>query len=91
MLSNFLQTKRDIVNSLFCTVLFSEIFSSVLSKENKETFCCFRSIACKRRRTDWILSIFSFNNKNSLYPSLILTFQFSEVQTRQTWTKLAIK
>ena len=76
-----LQTTRSILNTVICTVYFSDNFDSVFSKKNRETFLCLYSVVCKkkrRRRTDWILRILPLNNKYSLYLSLILTLQFFE-------------
>ena len=41
-----------------------------------ETYLCSSSVACQEKRTDWILRIFTFNDKNSLYLPIILTLQF---------------
>ena len=34
------------------------------------------SIACQEKKTEWILRILSFNDKNPLYIPIILTLQF---------------
>ena len=49
------------------------------------------AIACKEKRTDWILRIFTFNDKNPLYLPLISTLQFFKVQSAQGVTQLVIK
>ena len=49
------------------------------------------AIACKEKRTDWILRIFTFNDKNPLYLPLISTLQFFKVQSDQGVTQLVIK
>ena len=46
------------------------------TKKVHETYWCSSSVACQEKRTDWILRIFTFNNKNSLYLPIILTLQF---------------
>ena len=56
-----------------------------------ETYWCSSSIACQEKRTDWILRIFPFNDKNQLYLPIILTLQFFEVQNDQAVTPLVIK
>ena len=70
-----LQTTSGILNSLICT-----------AQKKWGNFFCFCSIACKKSRTDWIIKIFSFNNKDPLYSSLILTLQLFEGQNRQAVT-----
>ena len=57
----------------------------VYSIKKRERFLRLCTIACKKR-TDWILKIFSFN-KNSLYLWLILKFQCPEGQSRQAGTE----
>ena len=49
------------------------------------------AIACKEKTTDWILRIFTFNDKNPLYLPLISTLQFFKVQSAQGVTQLVIK
>ena len=49
------------------------------------------AIACKEKRTDWILRIFTFNDKNPLYLPLISTLQFFKGQSDQGVTQLVIK
>ena len=63
MFSILLQASRGILNNLICVIWFSSNFNS----EEKR---------CQEKRKDWILRIFTFNDKNSLYLSLILTLQF---------------
>ena len=49
-------------------------------------------MACKEKRTDWILRIFTFNDKNLLYLPLILKIQFFlEGQNDQGVIELIIK
>ena len=42
----------------------------------QETYWCSSSIACQEKRTDCILTIFTFNDKNPLYLPIISTLQF---------------
>ena len=86
MFSFTLQTARGISNSAICTVYFSDNFNSVFNLKSRETFLCLCSIACKKRRTDWILRILFLNSKNPSYLSLILTLQFFDGQSRQVGT-----
>ena len=58
-------------------------------KKVQETYWCSSSIACLEKRTDWILRIFTFNDKSSLYFPIISTVQFFfEGQTDQGVTQL---
>ena len=43
-------------------------------KNVHETYWYCNSQACQEKRKDWILRIFSFNDKNSLYLPIIATF-----------------
>ena len=63
-------------NSLICVVHFSINFNSAFQKKVHETYCCSSSIACQAKRTDWLLRIFTFNDKNPLYLPTISTLQF---------------
>ena len=76
MFSILLQTGRGILSSLFCAVHFSSNFNSVFHKKVHETYWRSSSIVCKETRTDWLLRIFTFNDKNPLYLPIILTLQF---------------
>ena len=64
MFSNLLQTPRGILNRLICVVHFSNNFNSVFRKNFHENCWCCSSIACQEKGTDWILRIFTFNDKN---------------------------
>ena len=56
---------------------FSNNFNSAFCQKKFYQTCWQSfSIACKEKRTNWILRIFTFNDKNPLYISLILTLQF---------------
>ena len=44
-----------------------------------------------RKKTDWILRIFTFNDKNPLYLPKISTLHFFEGQSDQGVTQLVIK
>ena len=46
------------------------------TKKVHETYWCSSSIACQEKRTDWILRIFTCNEKNPLYLPIISTLQF---------------
>ena len=48
-------------------------------------------MACQEKGTDWILRIFTFNDKNRLYLPIISTLQLSEGQSDQGVTQLDIK
>ena len=76
MFSIPLQTAKVILNSLICVVHFSINFNSAFQKKVHETYCCSSSIACQTKRTDWLLRIFTFNDKNPLYLPTISTLQF---------------
>ena len=66
MFSSLLQAVRCILNSFICLVYFSNSFNSALYEKIHETFWCSSSIACQEKRTDGILRIFIFNDKNPL-------------------------
>ena len=91
MFSNILQTARGIANSLICVVHFSNNCNSVFHRKVHENFWCCSSIACQGKGTDWILRIFTFNDKYRLYLPIISTLQFFEGQSDQGVTQLAIK
>ena len=75
MFNILLQTARDkIVSTLLFTFPTTFIVYSI--KKVHETCWHSRSIACKEKRTDWIIRIFTFNNKKPLYFSLIMKLQF---------------
>ena len=57
-----------------------------------ETYWCSSSIAFQEKRTDWILKIFTFNDKNPSFLPITLTLQFFfEDQSDQGVTQLVIK
>ena len=60
-------------------------------KKVHETYRCSSSTAYQEKRTNWILRIFTFNNKNPLYLTLISTLHFSEGQSDNEVTQLVIK
>ena len=74
--SVFLQTARDLLNSLVCVAHFSKKFIGAFYERVHEIYWCSSSIACQEKRTDWILRIFTFNDKNPSYLPIILTLQF---------------
>ena len=45
-------------------------------KKVQETYWCSSRIACQEKRRDWILRIFTFNDKNPLNLCIISTLQF---------------
>ena len=91
MFSNLLQTARCMSNSLICVVHFSNNFNNVFYKKVHENYWCCSSIACQEKGTDWILRIFTFNDKNRLYLPIISTLMFFEDQSDQGVTQLVIK
>ena len=92
MFSILLQTAGGILNSLICVAHFSNNFNSVSIKKVHKTCWCSSSIACQEKRTDWILRIFTFNDKNPLYLPIISTLQcFFEGQSDQEVTQVVIK
>ena len=64
MFSNLLQTARGMLNNLICVVHFSNNFNSVFHKKVHENYWFCSSIACQEKGTDWIIRIFTFNDKN---------------------------
>ena len=88
MFSNLLQTARGILNSLICFVHFSNNFNSVFHEKVRQNFWCYSSIACQEKGIDWIIRIFTVNNKNR---SIISTLMFFEGQSDQGVTQLVIK
>ena len=60
-------------------------------KKFHEPDWCSSSIAYQEKRTDCILRIFTFNDKNSLYLPIILTLHFFEGQSDQGVTQSVIK
>ena len=78
-----------IVWSMLFTFLTTLIMCSI--KKVHETFWYSCSIACKEKKTDWIVRIFTFNDKNPSYHSLISTLQFFEGQSDQGVSQLVIK
>ena len=91
MFSNLLQTARGILNSLICVIHFSNNFNSRFHKKVHENYWWRSSIACQEKRTDWILKIFIFNDKNRLYLPIIPTLRFFESQSDQGVIQLTIK
>ena len=79
MFSILLQTARGILNSLICVDIchFSNNFNSVFYKKSfMKLIGAPAAEHAKKKRTDWILKIFTFNDKNSLYLPIIWTLQF---------------
>ena len=90
MFSNLLQIARGILNSLICVPHFSNNSDSVFHKKVHENWCC-SSIAYQEKGTDWILRIFTFNDKNRLYLPITSTLMFFEGQIDQGVTQLVMK
>ena len=77
MYSIFVQTARSIIDSLICAAHFSNNFSSVFHKKQFMKLIGYSSrITCQEKKTDWVLRIFTFNDKNPLYLPVILALQF---------------
>ena len=91
MFSILLQTARGILNSLICVVHFSNNFNSVFHKKGSWNLLVLLQCSMQRKKTDWIVRIFTFNDKNPLYHSLISTLQFFEGQSDQGVSQLVIK
>ena len=72
MFSILLQTASSIINSFTCVILTPLTVYSI--KNVHETYWYCSSKACQEKRKDWILRIFSFNDKNPLYLPIIATF-----------------
>ena len=68
-------TLRKLENrSVLFTCLTTLIVYSI--KKVHRNYWCSSSMACQEKRTDWILRIFTFNDKNPWYLPIILTVQF---------------
>ena len=74
---------------MLLTFLTTSIVYSI--KKVHVTYWCTSSIACQENRTDWILRIFTFNDKNPLYLPIILTLHFFDGQSDQGVIHLVIK
>ena len=59
-------------------------------KKVHETYWCSSNIAYQDKRTDWILGIFMFKDKNPLYLPITSTLHFYEGQSDQGVTQLVI-
>ena len=60
-------------------------------KKIHENYWCCSSIACQEKRTDWILKIFTFNDKNRSCLPITSTLQFYEGQSDQGVIQLVMK
>ena len=74
MFSVHLHLAEGILDSLICVATFLTILIVYSIKKIHENWCS-SSIACQDKRTDWILRIFTINDKNPLYLPIILTLQ----------------
>ena len=61
------------------------------TKRFNKTYFCSSGIASQEKRADWILRIFTFNNKNPPYLPISSTLQFFEGQSDEGVTQLVIK
>ena len=73
MFSILLQTAMGLLNCLIWVVHFLTTLIVHSTKRVYETYWCSSSIACQRKRKDWILRIFTFNDKNPPYLPISLT------------------
>ena len=53
------------------------------TKKVHETYSSSSNIVCQEKTTDWILRVITFNDKNPLYLSIILTLSFFEGESGQ--------
>ena len=91
MFTIIFQTAGGILKSLICVVHFCSNFNSLFHKKVDETYWCSSSTAYQEKRTDWILRIFTFDDKNLFYLPKISTLHFFENQSDQGATDLVIK
>ena len=56
-----------------------------------ETYWCTSSIAWQQKRKDWILRIFTFNDKNPLYLNVFWHFRDLDGQSDQGIVQLVTK
>ena len=64
MFSILLLAARDILNNVVYTANFLTTITVQSIRRNREPYLCLCSIACKKRKTDWMLNLISiFNNK----------------------------
>ena len=75
MFSVHLHLAEGILNSLICVTTFLTILIVHSLKMIHENNWCSSSIACQNKRTDWMLRIFTINDKNPLYLPIISTLQ----------------
>ena len=59
-------------------------------KKVHETYWCSSNIAYQDKRTDWILGIFTFKDKNPLYLPITSRLHFYEGQSDHGVTQLVI-
>ena len=72
--------------------IFKNLFYGIHSiKKVHENYWYCSSIVCQEKRRDWILRIFTFNDKNRLYLPIISKLQFFEGESDQGVTQLVIK
>ena len=76
---------------MICVAHFCNDFNVVFHKKVYETYWCSSNVAYQDKRTDWILGIFTFKDKNPLYLPITSTLHFYEGQSDQGVTQLVIK
>ena len=76
-----------------CSVLITLVTTLIVYfiKKVNETYWCSSSTAYQEKRTDWILRIFTFNDKNLFYLPIISALYSFEDQSDQEATELVIK
>ena len=88
MFSIILETARGVLKSLIMLFTFVTTLMVCSVKKVHETSCCSSSIAYQDKRADWILRIFTFNDKNPFYLIKILTLEFFEDHSDQGVSQL---
>ena len=78
MFSIILETARGVLKSLIILFTFVTALMVCSVKKVHETSCCSSSIAYQDKRADWILRIFTINDKNPLYLLIISRLHFFE-------------
>ena len=81
------------VYQIVWSVLFTSLTTLIVYSEKRvqETYWCSIRIPCQEKIRDWILTIFTFNDKDPLNLCVILTLQFFEGQSEQGVTRLVLK
>ena len=79
------------IKNLICVVHSCKKFNSIFHEEGSWKYRCSSSTGYQKKRTDWILRIFTFNDKNLLYLPKISTLHCFGCQSDQGVTQLVIK